>query len=513
MEDNTSPLNILIADDSKTNLVVLETLLRRLGHQVISAHDGLEALELYELHNPDLILLDVMMPGLDGYGTAKRMRELQQNHWKPIIFISALNDVEHLVEGLESGGDDYLFKPINFVILKAKLNSVTRALRMRDRMLEALERVRVISDNVMEAIITIDTSASIVSCNKQASEMFGWPVEKMIGKNVKMLMPEPYQSEHDHYVYSYVSGGPPNIIGRSREVRALRQDGSTFDAEICITEMRLDKTRFFVGTVRDITERIATQRLLEEKNQELSHYFAVSEAEKSLAASIVQKQLDREALRASGVKYWLSPTAHFSGDVVAATRLEDGRVIAMLADATGHGLAAAICALPLLTLFYRLTEDHQGSLLAIVSDLNKLLIDVLPVGRFVAVTFVAFNQSTQQGEIWLGGMPHSILLDRNGEVRTRFHADNLPLGVIPEVGNASPFTLEAGEHLVLYSDGLIEAEDHQQHQLGTAGLERILATSPNQSGEGRINWVRAALDRHTHGNPPHDDVSMLLIEA
>lgn len=507
-----TPLQILVVDDTKINLILLDTLLTDLGHTVVCVENGIDAIERYQTMQPDVVLLDVMMPGIDGFETARRLRELQKNNWRPIIFISALNSTDDLVEGLEAGGDGYLFKPLNAVVLKAKLNSVSRVLNMQERMFEAHEWVRAVSDNVLDAIITIGTDAIIRSCNKQAETMFGWEPHELLGKNVNVLMPEPYHSAHDAYVGNYVGGGPPHIIGSTREVRAQRKDGSSFDAEISITELRMEKNRYFIGTVRDITERVINRRLLEEKNEELHQYYEATEAEQSLTARIVEKQLNRQALRASGVKYWVAPTTKVSGDVVTATVGEDGKIYAMLADATGHGLAAAVCALPLLTLFYGMAGTTSGGLPAIVRELNRQLLAALPVGRFAAATLICYDPANHQGEIWVGGMPPALLLDGDGKILYRFESNALPLGVSDEVVQTTRFVFSPGEQLVLFSDGLVEAENEQKVSFGLTGLEQALTSMP-ATIETLLANVRIALDRHMNGRTPHDDVSMLLIPA
>lgn len=503
-------LSILVVDDTKINLILLDTLLTDLGHSVVCVENGIDAIERYQTLQPDVVLLDVMMPGIDGFETARRIRALQKDHWRPIIFISALNSTEDLVEGLEAGGDGYLFKPLNAVVLKAKLNSVTRVLNMQERMFEAHEWVRAVSDNVLDAIITTGTDAIIRSCNKQAELMFGWNPYELIGQNIKVLMPEPFHSNHDRYVSNYVGGGPPNIIGSSREVRAQRKDGSTFDAEISVTELRMEQKRYFIGTIRDITERVITRHLLEEKNAELRQYYEATEAEQNLTARIVDKQLNRQALRNSGVKYWVAPTTNISGDVVTATRGDDGKVYAMLADATGHGLSAAVCALPLLTLFYGLAGKIAGGLPAIVRELNRQMLDALPVGRFAAATLVCYDSIEHRAEIWVGGMPPALLLNEQGQIHRRFASGSLPLGVSDEIIETVSFDFQPGEHLVLFSDGLIEAENDQHEAFGLARLENALRCDPDQDTDLLTN-VRLALDRHMNGGAPHDDVSVLLI--
>ncbi len=123
-------LRILVADDSATDRLIMETLLKRQGHDVEAVQDGLAAVRRFEESPPDLVLLDVMMPEMDGINAARRMRKLAGNQLIPIIFLTSLNDARDLAACLEAGGDDFLSKPYNPVILQAKIKSFSRVRRL-----------------------------------------------------------------------------------------------------------------------------------------------------------------------------------------------------------------------------------------------------------------------------------------------------------------------------------------------------------------------------------------------
>ncbi|MGH8493426.1 MAG: ATP-binding SpoIIE family protein phosphatase [Moraxellaceae bacterium] len=123
-------LRILVADDSPTDRLIMEILLKRQGHVVDAVADGLAAVQHFEASPPDLVLLDVMMPEMDGISAARRMRELAGNELIPIIFLTSLNDARDLAACLEAGGDDFLSKPYNPVILQAKIKAFSRVRRL-----------------------------------------------------------------------------------------------------------------------------------------------------------------------------------------------------------------------------------------------------------------------------------------------------------------------------------------------------------------------------------------------
>ncbi|HEX5392123.1 MAG TPA: SpoIIE family protein phosphatase [Rhodocyclaceae bacterium] len=131
-------LRILVVDDEDANLLFLEKALSRKGHQVILAHTGEEALALYERTQPDLVLMDVMLPGWDGFETTRRIRAGggQAGRWVPLIFLSAIGRTTDVVKGLAAGGDDYLVKPVDLALLESKIAAMQR-IALLQRELEA----------------------------------------------------------------------------------------------------------------------------------------------------------------------------------------------------------------------------------------------------------------------------------------------------------------------------------------------------------------------------------------
>jgi PAS domain S-box-containing protein len=140
--------------------------------------------------------------------------------------------------------------------------NVTERVRIQDDLKNAEARLQAILDNVLDGIITIDDRGTIASINAAAVKTFGYELGDVVGRNVKMLMPEPDRSAHDGHLAAYRPGAPTRAIGVGRELEGLHSSGRVFPMELTVTDFAFRDQRMFVGLVRDITAR---------KQQEQAH--------------------------------------------------------------------------------------------------------------------------------------------------------------------------------------------------------------------------------------------------
>lgn len=125
-------MKALVIDDTLTSSTLLSHQLRKMGIEPLVASDGMRGIELFKTQRPELVLIDVIMPGVDGYETARRMRQLERDgEWTPIIFLTARTSDEDLEHGIAAGGDDFLVKPVSEVVLHAKVRAMQRIAQMR----------------------------------------------------------------------------------------------------------------------------------------------------------------------------------------------------------------------------------------------------------------------------------------------------------------------------------------------------------------------------------------------
>ena len=126
MADNIIARKVLVADDDIPNRLILQAILEKQGYKVLLADDGLQAVEVFRREQPDLVLMDINMPQMDGYEATQEIKSISGEAFVPVIFLTATTDSEGLAKCVESGGDDFLTKPYNRVLLQARIDALLR---------------------------------------------------------------------------------------------------------------------------------------------------------------------------------------------------------------------------------------------------------------------------------------------------------------------------------------------------------------------------------------------------
>lgn len=160
---------ILVVDDNEQNVELLEAMLIPQGYHVITAYDGMEALERVVEAQPDLIVLDIMMPRMDGFEVARRLRAQEETRAIPILMLTALREVSDKVRGLEAGADDFLSKPFNRVELLARVRSLLRIKQLHDE----LQAKNALLEGVLNRYVSEEITRQILSDPEQQLRLGG----------------------------------------------------------------------------------------------------------------------------------------------------------------------------------------------------------------------------------------------------------------------------------------------------------------------------------------------------
>lgn len=376
-------LKILVADDTDTDRLILESIVRKVGHSVVSARNGIEAVAVYAAEKPDIVLLDALMPELDGFGAARQIKELAGDELVPIIFLTSLSDTASLVQCLDAGGDDFLSKPYNRIILQAKIKSFNRMRELHSTMLTQRNQ--------------------IVQYNNRLVQ------EQMVAKHV-----------FDNVAHS-------------------------------------------------------------------------------------------GCLNAGNVRYFLSSLAVFNGDVLVAAMRPSGSMMVLLGDFTGHGLPAAIGAMPLASTFYGMVPKGF-SMTDILREINAKLKNILPVGIFCCATIMDINFRKKRLKIWNGGLPDCFIYHHRDRRVSAVKSTHLPLGVLSSRAfkdNCEYFDLEKEDRIFVWSDGIHEARNSAGDMFGEERLKTVF--SDNQQPEKLFDEIIERVQHFVGSHEKDDDLSLLEI--
>jgi len=256
--DSELTVNILLVDDQPANLLALEAALRGVEANLVRACSGREALR-YALHTDfAVILLDVQMPDISGFETARLIRERERSRHTPIIFVTAGGtsplDVQR---GYSLGAVDYLAKPFDPAVLRAKVKALVRVARQAEAATRLSQAHYVaILQSALDAIITIDDAGNVVEWNPAAERIFGWPRPAVLGKELaELILPPEAREAHRAGLARCNETGEGPVLGQRLELTALRVDGSVLPVELTVTRIALDGPPLYTGYVRDISER------------------------------------------------------------------------------------------------------------------------------------------------------------------------------------------------------------------------------------------------------------------
>jgi signal transduction histidine kinase len=249
------PLTVLVVDDIESSCRAQCALVTELGHVAIGADSGATALASLERTRPDLVLLDLLMPDMDGFEVTRRMRATTADRWLPVIVTSSLQGEAHFIRALENGADDYLGRPVSAGLLDAKLRHYARVLELQRHIATLAQRQQAILDNILDPVVTLDADGRVLEFNQAASQL-------AMADGAPLAEGLPGQA---------LLGLPADALPQRHECRLHRRDGSTFPAEVSASEWHDAERRHLTLVLRDLSERRQVERMKDEFLATVSH--------------------------------------------------------------------------------------------------------------------------------------------------------------------------------------------------------------------------------------------------
>ncbi|MBF0459759.1 MAG: response regulator [Magnetococcales bacterium] len=283
MMDMAKP-RILIVDDVSDNIRLLRHFLSP-EYKFFFALNGQDALEAAATNPPDLILLDIVMPELDGFAVCTRLKAMEETRHIPVIFITSKNDVQDETHGLALGAVDFITKPFNPPIVKARIQTHLNLIHTFAQLRERENHLRSILDNAMDAIITTDAAGRILDLNLAAEHLFGYSEHGSRGREVSsLIVPPEWREQHLGKMHHFVQHAKAaDTLKRRFESTAMRSDGDRIDVEIALVGSHTGQEVTFTAFIHDITER---RILLDSLNQTLKAAEVANRAKSEFLANM-----------------------------------------------------------------------------------------------------------------------------------------------------------------------------------------------------------------------------------
>jgi DNA-binding response OmpR family regulator len=254
----TQITHVLIVDDEPLGQETLAALLNPLGYQLHFAGNGAEALRLASAMRPDLILLDVMMPGMDGFEVCRRLRAQPALADVPVIMLTALDDRESRLRGIEDGADDFVSKPFDRIELRARVKTITRLNRYR-RLVNERAKFEWVVEQSDDGYLVVEQSGAISYANPRARFYLGARLDGQLDEAFLDLATDQYRLEPrtswaDWFGASDLERSSPRIL-----VRPASANADVFMLHVALLEMAPDPTPRCLIRLRDVSESLAGQ--------------------------------------------------------------------------------------------------------------------------------------------------------------------------------------------------------------------------------------------------------------
>ncbi|PHV07050.1 REC domain-containing diguanylate cyclase [Janthinobacterium sp. BJB412] len=253
---------ILIVDDAADNLAVLRKLMSQQGYQTFVASNGERALQIARRVQPDLILLDVVMPGMDGFETCRQLKNHAATQGIPVVFMSARTETDDVVAGFDLGAVDYISKPLRLAEVSARVRSQLQIRSRSENQGEQAERLRTIVNNMAEGLLIIEADGRIQFTNPACDKYLGYREGELSGRSIGELLNPLVAREYLDYFERYGAAPETAHSHGTREVIIRHRDGRSVCMDLTLTPMYL-RQPLFIGLLHDITHHKLSEDALQ----------------------------------------------------------------------------------------------------------------------------------------------------------------------------------------------------------------------------------------------------------
>jgi CheY-like chemotaxis protein/serine phosphatase RsbU (regulator of sigma subunit) len=480
-------IEILLADDSEVGRYVIATTLRRAGFEVREVPDGIEALHAALERPPDLAVLDVKMPGLNGLEVCSRMKADPTTSFVPVLLLSAtFLDDEYRVEGLEIGADGYLTQPVEAPVLIASIRSLLRTRKAERAERLAANQWQVTFDAIGDPVALLEYGGEIRRCNRAFASLAGVEAADAVGRRIDDLLPE----------LGTIAVGAVGVRDNDPNDRlasvAIR--GREFACRVDEL-VEPESVSSAVVTLRDVT----AERELERAREDVLRRERLISA--TLQEALAPGRLPAIQGLALSARYVLGEADVVVGgdwfDVIPTA----GGVWLTVGDNAGHGVIATARAVQLRNNLRLLADEGYGPAEA-MSRLSGLLDSGTKVELASAMIVALGRGGTAQ--IVCAGHPPSLQLKHDGRILTVGEVCGPVLGFKDVVYEAEELSVETGDTFVLYTDGLIE----RRNEPIDAGIARLIETTRGVEPRSLAEHAFSVLLPDT----PTDDAAILVAQ-
>ncbi len=508
---------VLIVDDMRANILALADVLKTEWHVKI-AMDGANALRIAAAEpSPDIILLDIRMPGMDGYEVCRRLKQSAATKDIPVVFITAMNEDKDEAYGLSLGAIDYIIKPFSSPLVKARVKNHLQVQRLSDEYEKVFNGTQ---DAMVLVALDADGSFRYIRSNLSHQLRTGKTLSEIKDKTPCDVFGAAAGAAFTARCTRCFQERTPLLY----EENVLLPEGERIWLTNLTPVIEKGKAVYVVGSSTDITERKQAERALAQAKQREQEF-------ESRIEETMLRGVKPSAVRGAEVAALTIPALHMCGDFVEFFRFDDDCFDFVIGDVMGKGIQAALVGAGAKSWFLRALGalTFQGSASVAASGSARYappspadivgFVDVamgqqlISLEQFITLCYVRFDLRNRVLDI-VGCGHTKVIVRRAASGKCDLIAgENMPLGFVPEQSIKSMIVqLQPDDVLLFYSDGLTEARSADGQMFGEERMVSLLESMPGEVSAAAVTTgIHSQVTAFTGGKGFDDDFTCIAV--